>query len=379
MHDITNICTVFSNVRRTVIFQVRPISHQAVFSTNAYIMLYELESAPFAQKPSTVVNNKVKNNSSNSCSSNSEESLVSVKSNGISSNKVVYGPQLPSNLIDKLPNMNGTTTNGKNKHSESSSSSESDTELPKQIESKQSPIKSNGVHTANDEKQLKSPQQSTSINKPSLSTSHASTNGTKESKEYKPPPAPRPQNRASPPLNHEAPCSNKQVTKREKDSIGTNGAQLTKLVPYDMDDSSNCSDESSHSPAEAEACIAPKSTINEWKVTAAAAVAEEPSSEGKSWDRKKVENNRNTVDELLRMSHSGYGTPVSSWSGSRAQLDKEVNNERREERKRALSDNSDQGRTKHPKVVNSNGSYKSNPGYNPIQVGISDDLFLGGF
>lgn len=29
---------------------VRPISHQAVFNTNAYIMLYELESSPFAQK-----------------------------------------------------------------------------------------------------------------------------------------------------------------------------------------------------------------------------------------------------------------------------------------------------------------------------------------
>lgn len=333
-------------------------------------MLYELESAPFAQKPSTVVNNKVKNNSSNSCSSNSEQSLVSLKSNGISSNKVVYGPQLPSNLIDKLPNMNGITTNGTNKHSESSSSSESDTELPKQTDTKQSsPVKNNGIHTAHDEKQLKSPQQSTSLSMPSLATPHASTNGTKENNEYKPPPVPRLQNRTSPLVNRETPSSNKEVTKREKDSIGTNSAQLTKLVPYDMDDSSNCSDESSHSPAEAETCIAPKSTITDWKVTAAAVVAEEPSSEGKICDRKKVENNRNTVNELLRMSHSGYGTPVSSWNGTRAQLDKEVNNERREERKRALSDNSDQGRTKHAKIVNSNGSYKSNPGYNPIQVG----------
>lgn len=340
-------------------------------------MLYELESAPFAQKPSTVVNNKMKNNSSNSCSSNIEQSLISVKSNGISSNKVVYGPQLPSNLINKLPTMNGTTTNGKNKHGESSSSSESDTELPKQTNTKQSsPVKSNGIHTANGEKQIKSPLQSTSLSMPSLSTPHASTNGTKENKEYKPPPVPRLQNRTSPAVNRETPSLNKEATKREKDSIGTNSAQLTKLVPYDMDDSSNCSDESSHSPAEAETCIAPKSTINDWKVTTAAVVAEEPSSEGKSWDRKKVETNRNTVNELLHMSHSGYGAPVSSWNGTRAQLDKEVNNERREERKRALSDNSDQGRTKHAKIVNSNGSCKSNPGYNPIQVSCLMVMFI---
>lgn len=96
-------------------------------------------------------------------------------------------------------------------------------------------------------------------------------------------------------------------------------------------------------------------------------VSQEPSSEGKTWDKKKSETDKSTVNELLRMSHTGYGAPVSSWNGTRAQLDKEVNNERREERKRALSDNSDQGRVKHQKI-NSHGAYKSNPGYNPIQV-----------
>lgn len=67
------------------------------------------------------------------------------------------------------------------------------------------------------------------------------------------------------------------------------------------------------------------------------------------------------------MSYSGYGAPVSSWNGTRSQLEKEVNNERREDRKRALTDNSEQSRPKHQKL-NSHGSYKSNPGYNPIQV-----------
>lgn len=113
--------------------------------------------------------------------------------------------------------------------------------------------------------------------------------------------------------------------------------------------------------------------LGEWKVTPYTPsnnnnnASQELSAEGRSWERKKSETDRGTVNELLRLSHSGYGAPVSTWNGTRAQLDKEVNNERREERKRPLSDNSDQGRAKHPKL-NSHGSYKSNPGYNPIQV-----------
>lgn len=54
----------------------------------------------------------------------------------------------------------------------------------------------------------------------------------------------------------------------------------------------------------------------------------------------------------------------------RSQLDKEVQQEKREDRKRGLADSSmDQGRAKHQKVSSTFDKGKSNPGYNPVQVG----------
>nr|CAD7461954.1 unnamed protein product [Timema tahoe] len=44
--------------------------------------------------------------------------------------------------------------------------------------------------------------------------------------------------------------------------------------------------------------------------------------------------NSTVVDHLTKLSHRGYGTNVSSWSGGRTHLDREVADERREERKR---------------------------------------------
>lgn len=317
-----------------------------MFSTNAYIMLYELENAPFRQKPATVTINKLKNTSSAS-QSHSEQTFAA--SNGVTSDKV-YGPELPAAFANKLPvTVNGIARNGNGKHSESSSSGESDhetSEKPNPDESKK-PI-SNG--TAGSKSPIKS---NGSLNMPSINFSATDDKKPKLAIAYKQTPAaPSPGG-----ATHE---SSKDVLKADF-KVAT---QVMKLVPYDMDDSS---DESSHSPAEAE----PKATAGEWKVTPAHSVAEEPSSEGKSWDKKKAPptGDRGTVNELLRMSHSGYGAPVSSWNGTRAQLDKEVGNERRENnRKRPLADGGEQGRVKHQKV-NGNGSYKSNPGYNPIQVG----------
>lgn len=320
------------------LLQVRPISHQAVFSTNAYIMLYELESAPFAQKPSTITSNKLKalsgnNNNGNSTQINKEQTFVNAtKANGITSDKV-YGPELPAC-------MNGL--NGKN---DSSSSSESDSETV------------NVKNGSCSERLLPAPSM------PAISKMSEKPPVHEEFKS-KLPPVLKPQNRVT------LPSPSAPSFRTNKDSVAT--APVTKLVPYEMDDSSNCSDESSCSRAETETRITTKATIGEWKVTPYTPTnpsnQELPSSEGKSWQRKKSEvDNRSTVNELMRMSHNGYGAPVSSWNGTRAQLDKEINNERREERKRALSDNSDQGRAKHPKL-NSHGSYKSNPGYNPVQV-----------
>lgn len=351
-------------------------------------MLYELENAPFRQKPSTVTVSKLKNISNSSCSSqtNSEQTFINVKPNGMTSDKV-YGPELPAALINKLPSVNGIakkSLNGKNKYPESSSSSESDSEIAEKSsqddnnKAASSTLAKRNTPT-NDDGNSKScpaklPTSNGSLGMPSTNHSGSSNNSEDEDKKTR---SPVSKHQHSAPLmsmpslnnslsqSHEA---NKEIAKGDYKVATT--AQITKLVPYDMDDSSNCSDESSHSPAEAESHVTPKATAGDWKVTDANNIADEPSSEGKSWNKKKVQGDRSTVNELLRMSHSGYGAPVSSWNGTRAQLDKEVNNERRENnRKRPPSDLSDQGRNKHQKM-NTNGSYKSNPGYNPIQVSV---------
>ncbi|KRT83654.1 Peptidase [Oryctes borbonicus] len=129
-----------------------------------------------------------------------------------------------------------------------------------------------------------------------------------------------------------------------------------------------------------------KATTTDWQVTSSIDRSEQiPSSEGHSWNKKRTfqkeegggggsstsncSASASTVSELLKMSHVGYSAPVSSWNGTRAGLDKEVGEERREERKRTLCDNSDRGRVKHAKTnlssVNNYGA--SNPGYNRLQ------------
>lgn len=121
---------------------------------------------------------------------------------------------------------------------------------------------------------------------------------------------------------------------------------LTKLVPYETDDSS-CSEESTH---DNEYRVSTKAAVGEWKVTS-------------TESHKKQDG---TINELFKMSHSGYSAPVASWNGTKAQLTKEISNERREERKRSFSDSLDQGKVKHQKT-NNNSPFKSNPGYNPVQ------------
>lgn len=110
-------------------FQVRPISHQAVFNTNAYIMLYELECPPFPPKtqsngtsskmkvaPAAAVtatssatssNNNVytsTNHTDNNVKENSAPSTNNkLKLNG---SRVVYGPELPPKMeITAIPSV----------------------------------------------------------------------------------------------------------------------------------------------------------------------------------------------------------------------------------------------------------------------------------
>ncbi|RZC32168.1 ubiquitin carboxyl-terminal hydrolase 36, partial [Asbolus verrucosus] len=322
---------------------VRVISHQAVFNTNAYIMLYELESSPFTQKSSSTANNKIKSPISPELGSSNNTSKTTVNGIGFTSDKV-YGPELPPDRVEKK--VNGTTAtpvtngngNGNDNHFESSGTSDSESENAhgrkssqkenKPVPTSQLPPKKTSLSTNNDVKTPKPPLSQKLQNRTLSSTQNVTNNAATQ-------------------------INSSESSVKHKETVLQ--PLPTKLVPYETDDSS-CSDESNQSPHELEYRVSTKAAVGEWKVTST-----EPTSQSKNWTEKKQDG---TVNELFKMSHSGYSAPVSSWNGTRAQLDKQISAERREDRKRSFMDSSDQGKVKHQKM---NNSYKSNPGYNPVQ------------
>ena len=96
-------------------------------------------------------------------------------------------------------------------------------------------------------------------------------------------------------------------------------------------------------------------------------------------------NRSDTVSHLLKMSHRGYGSSsVSNWNGNRTHLDREVDNDRREERKRHFNqDDEDIDRGRVKKVKDHRGyEERSNSGYNPFQEyqnGKTWNRSLGGY
>lgn len=150
----------------------------------------------------------------------------------------------------------------------------------------------------------------------------------------------------------------------------TNSQPMTKLVPYEVDDSSCSAEESPATAAEPSTKLQIVTKAGSWQVSPTKNTFHKPSLEGQAgWHRQQ----REAVTELMHQSHEGYAAPVSTWNGTRAALDREINNERREDRKRAMADSPDKGKVKQAKH-NNNNSYiggnnsKSNPGYNPFQV-----------
>lgn len=65
-------------------------------------------------------------------------------------------------------------------------------------------------------------------------------------------------------------------------------------------------------------------------------------------------NGNDVVNQLFQFSHRGYGAPVRSWNGQQTNMDRELSNERREDRKRQYEDDCDtemdRGRTKKVKT-----------------------------
>lgn len=328
-------------------------------------MLYELESSPFAQKPTTTTS-KLKmpgpipeysqiNSSSSSSNTNSSSIVPKTVTNGIGfTSDKVYGPELPPDRLEKKTNgsVPSSDTNGNLKHTGISIASDSDSEGDHVIK----------ATSSENNKTVKSP---TSVKDTDISST---CNNTKS-------PTPVLLNKSTSPISSpnistsaSSLSSPESTPKKPSEPPSTNPTATKSLVPYESDDTSS-SDDSNQSAQEVESRVSTKAAVGDWQVSSSTDINHEPSSAGKSWDRKKMlaqQNNQNPVNELFKMSHSGYSAPVSSWNGTRSQLDKEVSNERRDDRKRSLADSSDQGRVKHQKI---NSNYKSNPGYNPIQVG----------
>ncbi|XP_019867930.2 ubiquitin carboxyl-terminal hydrolase 36 isoform X2 [Aethina tumida] len=356
---------------------VRPISHQAVFNTNAYIMLYELESSPYSQKTTLtasaapVKTKPVADFSQASSSSTNTAGLTSKASTngvGYTSNKV-YGPELPPNRLIVKTNglVSSSMVNGNGKKHNSSSGSDSDSEDGGSVIKRSnggSPQKENARVSSTPVTPRKEADSSSGAPSASNKTPLASISNNRSVGTVASTPNSRITTSAASPISADSP-SKKTINKDGSSSSSTSSpGQMTKsLVPYDADDTSN-SEDSNLSKEDIEI-----------RVTSSTDLAP-ATSDGKRWERESSTNNSNstagssnsssnTVSELFKMSHSGYSAPVATWNGTRSALDKEVSNERREERKRTLTpDSSDQGRVKHPKV---SSSFKSNPGYNPIQ------------
>lgn len=151
-------------------------------------------------------------------------------------------------------------------------------------------------------------------------------------------------------------------------NVSNNTANLTKLVPYEVNDSSSSSSLEESSLAKRNDnndTISTKATAGSWKVSVMHDKVISPSLQGHSGWKSRNE----PVNELIRMSHEGYTAPVTTWNGHRAQLDRQIANERREERKRCMIDNDDRGKVKHIRPNNSTSFQYSNSSYNPFQVG----------
>ncbi|XP_044753108.1 ubiquitin carboxyl-terminal hydrolase 36 [Coccinella septempunctata] len=283
----------------------RPISYQGVLSTFAYILMYELESPPYSRR-NLLQKPRVKTTTSTEpCSSKSKPIANGI---GFTSNKV-YGPELPQNGLIKRNN--------------------EATSIPSNTEKEPESELKNG----------ETQPQKTSHNTPDQ-VQAAATVGVGD--------------QIVPIKSLETGCS----------TVNSETKTITKLVPYEEDDSSSSNESSAADKSNGEKIVS-DAMNGIWKVSPTVENSYEPS-KGTNWTESSGPQNDKVVNELFKMSYKGFSS-VSTWNGTRSRLDKEVANERREERKRTIeevSDPIDQGRKKHVKTHN---NFKSNPGYHPIE------------
>ncbi|XP_019768454.2 ubiquitin carboxyl-terminal hydrolase 36 [Dendroctonus ponderosae] len=293
---------------------VKPISIQNVLDTNPYILLYELEAPPLIEKP---IQQTVKSKASSTVTASASSNTKVPNGTAIRQSN---GPKKLTQMVFKsapsMPLLMGFTSdevygpelppvaNGKRKLTSSTSSGRSD-------------------------------QSSSGEEEIAKKEADSSTGAMEISGDVSP----------------------SSVLSTSVSSLDKNGTSK-RLVPYET----SSSEEEQY---EANRVHTKATLVGEWQVTSTTDIRPQ---NGQWVKKRSAENSKhNVVSELFKMSTSGYSAPVSTWGGNRSQLDKEVQQERREDRKRSADSSIDQGRAKHAKVSSSFNKGKTNPGYNPIQ------------
>lgn len=427
---------------------VRPLSLSNVFSTNAYIMIFEMEQQTQSQvqvqqtvklNGTMTVNNTLSSSGSpmnktitpkastsglhslnglingasisKDSTDNSETNLqISTNKNAglqfnIQKSTNFIGPQLPQKLQDKSqPRLIMHIKNGKILNGNSL--------VPYDGSSEEEDISSIGT--------LKSHTNSNTLAK--TNTSASTTNGTQKCS---------PTKNGSPKVNLNVSKTNgssvsqnqSNVTQCTKTQNGSSCSTITSTIKYQNGKSeTNGKTENSNNNSKSKwhqsvrktgqddkvITKASSSSMKGWQVSKDTSFSATSTATPNGWsvtdkeDIHKISQNNSTpsaaalrdfngtnrsdtVSHLLKMSHRGYGSSsVANWNGNRTHLDREVDNDRREERKRhfnADDEEIDRGRVKK---VKDHRTYeeRSNSGYNPFQEyqnGKTWNRSLGGY
>jgi len=328
---------------------VRPISVANVMDTQAYLLFFELEDAPIAAKTQQETNPKpfIGPQLPQSESPKPQRQLVDVRP---STSKVILNGTAIANgtnskLVNNILSGNKVFSNG-----------------TKLVQNGGQP-KTNGFHRPTPKSPVVVSPKPLLPSMPRLET--AASAGIKVNGHNGFCGSPAKKHEQSP-IKFQAPVRSQITSPRPtngvncKPSNGLNtlGKHAKSLVPYGSDESDN---ENGDARQPADGVVKTKAGV--WTVEQQSASQQvAPSLRGRTENcAAKSSSNSPTVDErsatvnhLLKMSHQGYGAPVATWNGEKTEIEKEVIQERREDRKRQHEEDReldmDRGRTKKIKT-----------------------------
>lgn len=193
---------------------MRQLSHQAVFQTSAYVMLYEMES----NKTALAANSSAAPSSKLTEVPHTSETSSTPHTNGTTK---VYGPELPPNY----EKCNGSVVSNGNAVS---SSSDSENECDNRASTLPSPKPTIKFHSLIQSPIISTSSAGASLNKQQPTVKHFSAT---------------PKVFTADTSKFQAPSTSSTPTKIEK-LTSTSNLPTAKLVPYDVDDSSSASEDS---------------------------------------------------------------------------------------------------------------------------------------